>query len=155
LQYQILSTRKFRKVTAIKHPEDLFEIIKRYARSKQEILLVITLNGAHEVICVHMATIGLINRNVIHPREIFIHTVQDCAVSFAIAHNHPSGNVSPSLQDVTITDRINKAAKIMGFNFLDHLIISKNKFYSFRREHYLLRDDYLTNDIIDKDFIES
>jgi DNA repair protein RadC len=101
---------------------------------------VITLDCTHQIIGVHIATVGLINRTIIHPREVFIHAVRDMASSIAIAHNHPSGNIIPSSEDEKITMRIKEASDIMGFYFLDHLIFSKNNFYSFRREHNIFRD---------------
>jgi DNA repair protein RadC len=144
LKYEIISTRKCRKTLKIKHPEDFYNFLKKkYARSKQEHFIVATLNGAHEVIAIHIASIGLVNRTIIHPREIFIHAIRDMASSIVVVHNHPSGNVTPSLEDVTITDRIKKASAILGFNFLDHIIIGKDNLYSFRREHYILRQDVL------------
>jgi len=141
--YDIISVRH-RKAISVKHPEDIFDVIKKYAkRSKQELFLVITLDSTHQMIGVHIATIGLINRTIIHPREVFIHAVRDMASSIAIAHNHPSGKIMPSSEDEKITRRIKEASDIMGFYFLDHIIFSKDNFFSFRREHSIFRDEVL------------
>jgi DNA repair protein RadC len=67
---------------------------------------------------------------VIHPREIFYPAVQDNAVAIIVAHNHPSGNLEPSKEDIEITDKVKKAGEIMGIQLLDHLIISKNGLFS-------------------------
>jgi DNA repair protein RadC len=95
------------------------------------------LNGAHEVIGVHISTIGLLNNTVIHPREIFIHGIKDNAAAIVIAHTHPSGYHKPSSEDNEITARIKVASEIIGINFLDHLIISKRGYYSYRLESEL------------------
>ena len=135
--YDILSTRKIRKKVRIKTPIDLHEYIKRYARSRQEYFLVISLNGAHDIIAIHISTIGLINKTIVHPREVFKHVIKDEAAAIVVAHNHPSGNVRPSSEDDDITKRLEEAAAILGINFLDHLIINKNSYYSYRQEKKL------------------
>jgi len=116
----------------------MFNFLKRYAKSRQEYFLVITLNGAHEIMGIHIATIGLMNRTIVHPREVFIHAIKDNAAAIVIVHNHPSGNVLPSPEDIDITNRMKEAADLLGINFLDHLIISKHCYYSFRQERNII-----------------
>jgi len=133
LTYEIISTRK-RKALQIKQPRDLYTVIRRYAFCKQEQFIIITLNAAHEIIGIHIATIGLANQTIITPREIFYHAIKDFACALFVAHNHPSGILEPSPQDIEINERILKSAQILGIHYLDNLIIGKNGFYSFR-EH--------------------
>jgi len=142
MTYDIISTRKCKKVIQIKHPEDICNCLKRYANKKQEYFLVITLNGAHEVISIKISTIGLVNRTLTHPREILIYAIKDNAVAIAVAHNHPSGSLKASDGDDEITKRLNDACKIMGINFLDHLIISKNGYYSYRENKKLTVENF-------------
>ena len=132
MTYDIMISRKCRKIIKIKHPIDIFNCLKRYSRCRQEHFLVLTLNGAHEVISIHISTIGLVNKTVVHPREIFIHAINDNAVAIIVAHNHPSGSLKPSDEDNDISERLNEACKIMGIHFLDHLIISKSGYYSYK-----------------------
>jgi len=132
MTYEIISTRK-RKSVKVRNPIDIYEAIKRYGISKQECFLVITLNGAHEIIAIHIATVGLANKTIIHPREIFKRAYSDNAVAVAVAHNHPSGSLVPSDEDVEITERIIEAGKILGVPIIDHLIINQKSFYSFRQ----------------------
>jgi len=141
MTYDIISTRKCKKVIPIKHPKDIYNCLKRYANKKQEYFLVITLNGAHEVISIKISTIGLVNRTLTHIREIFTHAIKDNAVAIAVAHNHPSGSLKASDGDDEITERLKDACKIMGIHFLDHLIISKNGYYSYR-ENRKITDGY-------------
>ena len=143
MTYDIMTTRKIRKTLSIKNPAQLHEFLKRYAKSRQEQFFVITLNGAHEVISIHIATIGLMNKTIIHPREVFIHAIKDNSYSIIIAHNHPSGNVNPSPEDEEMTKRLSESAQILGIHLLDHLIISKHCYYSFRQEENILKSTLL------------
>jgi DNA repair protein RadC len=132
MTYDILSTRKCRKIISIKKPNDLYKFLKRYAKSRQEMFFVLTLNTAHEIISIHISTIGLLNKSIVHPREVFIHAIKDNAASFIVAHNHPSDQLLPSPEDEAITENLNKASEIMGFIFLDHIIFTKKGFYSMK-----------------------
>ena len=137
MTYDVMTTRKLRKKIKIKLPGDIYDFLKQYAKSKQEHFIVATLNGACEVIAVHIASIGLVNRVIIHPREVFRHAIADNASAVIVAHNHPSENIQPSPEDEEITRRLNEAAKVVGINFVDHLIITKYCYYSFRQEKKL------------------
>ena len=132
MTYDILSTRKCRKKINIKRPEDLYNFLKRYAKSRQEMFFVLTLNTANEIISIHISTVGLLNKSIVHPREVFIHAIKDNAASFMVAHNHPSGQLLSSPEDVEITENLDKASEIMGINFLDHLIFTKKGFISMK-----------------------
>jgi DNA repair protein RadC len=130
--------RKWASGQRIKHPEDIYNIIRHHADRRQEKFISISLNGAHEVLAVRIVTIGLVNRTIIHPREVLADPIQDRASSIAVAHNHPSGNLQPSMEDRNITQRLKDAAEILGLNFLDHLIFSDTNLFSFRREGLIL-----------------
>jgi len=133
MTYDIMITKRCRKIIQIKCPIDIFNCLKRYSRCRQEHFLVLTFNGAHEVISIHISTIGLVNKTVAHPREVLTHAIKDNAVAIIVAHNHPSGSLKPSDEDDEITERLKDACKIMGIHFLDHLIISKDGYYSYRQ----------------------
>jgi DNA repair protein RadC len=133
MTYDIISVRK-RKTVCVKHPDDIYEAVKRYTKSKQEYFLVLTLSGAHEIISVHIASFGLVNRTIIHPREVFKHAIKDNAVRIVVCHNHPSNKVLPSPQDIEITELLVDAGELIGIPVLDHLIISKKGYYSFKLE---------------------
>ena len=113
---------------------DIYKAIKQYVRNEQELFLVITLNVSNEIIAIHIASMGSANMTIIQPREIFKHAVRDNAVAIVIAHNHPSGALKPSPEDVGITERIIEAGKILGIHVIDHLIISKRNYYSFGQD---------------------
>jgi len=127
--YQIVSDRK-EPTYAVHSPSDAFKALERYKNKRNEHFFVITLNGAHEVIAVRIVSIGLGNRTVVHCREVFIHAIRDNSAAVICVHNHPSGALSPSPEDLEITKRLRDAGELLGIAMLDHLIISKNGYYS-------------------------
>ena len=123
----------------IKKPADIFTLIRHYADRKQERFISLSLNGAHEVLAVRIVTIGLVNKTIVHPREVFADLIQDRAAAFCVAHNHPSGQLECSPEDEEITVRLQSAARILGLHFVDHIIFSETAWWSFR-ENGRLKD---------------
>jgi len=104
-----------------------------YMRDKtREHLMTIYLNARNEMIFKKPMFIGTLNANLVHPREIFQEALKQNAASVILVHNHPSGDAEPSQDDLEITKRILEAGKIMGIDVLDHVIITKNKAFSFK-----------------------
>jgi len=131
MTYEIVSVRK-RKTVKIRTPIDIYNAVRRYTTNKQEVFLVLTLNGEHEIIAIHIATIGLVNETKIHPREVFKHAYIDNAVAVVIAHNHPSGCLFPTIEDIEVTERMIGVSEVMGIHVMDHLIITAKYYYSFK-----------------------
>jgi len=129
--------RKWAGGQRIRHPGDIYHIIRHHADRRQERFLCLSLNGAHEVLATRTVTIGLVNRTIIHPREVFADPILDRASAVIVAHNHPSGNLQPSAEDDEITRRLRASADILGINFLDHLIFSETSYFSFRQENLI------------------
>ncbi len=117
----------------IKSPDDVYPFLIHYTDTDQEQFIVISLNGAHEIIKKRVVTVGLINRTLVHPREVFIGPLMDKATSIIIAHNHPSGNLTPSAEDIKVTDLLINAGKILGIFILDHIIFSSDTFFSMKK----------------------
>lgn len=122
---------------SISSPGDIFREVRHYATRDQEQFIVLVLNGAHEVLNVFVATVGLVNKTLVHPREIFSDAIQRRGTAIAIAHNHPSGKLEPSEDDINVTKRILISGDILGIRVLDHIIFSSNSYYSFL-EHGLM-----------------
>lgn len=102
----------------------------------KEHFYLISLNSRNQ--SVSEISIGTINSNLVHPREVFGQAIKAKAVSVIFAHNHPSGDIEPSEDDIVITKRLAEAGKIMGIEVLDHIIIAKNKnFYSFKENRLI------------------
>ncbi len=117
---------------------DVFIAISHFANRKQEYFLCITLNGANEIINTHIVTKGILNKTIIHPREIFALALEDRANAIIIAHNHPSGNLNPGEDDIHTTQILLDAGKLLGIPLLDHLIFSETNYYSFA-ENFILK----------------
>jgi len=96
--------------------------------------LCITLDGASHIINKRVVFIGTLNQSIVHPREVFADAIADRAAGVIVAHNHPSGNLSPSSADIAITDRLQEVAKLIGIELIDHIIIGKNGYFSFSNE---------------------
>jgi DNA repair protein RadC len=110
-----------------------------YLRDRtREHLMAIYLNARNEMIWKKQSTfIGTLNANLVHPREIFAEALKQNAASVILVHNHPSGDAEPSQDDLEITKRLTEAGKIMGIEVLDHIIITKNKIFSFKERGLL------------------
>ena len=122
----------------IKRPVDIYTLVRHYADRKQERFISLSLNGAHEVLAVRVVTIGLVNKTIVHPREVFADLIQDRAAAFCVAHNHPSGQLLNSKEDDEITERLQASAKILGLNFVDHIIFSETSFWSYKENGKLV-----------------
>ncbi|GAB6277691.1 MAG: DNA repair protein RadC [Rectinema sp.] len=123
--------------TRIAMPKDAFPLLVHFADIRQEHFIVMSLNGGHEVNAVREITKGLINKTVVHPREVFADPITDRACAVIVAHNHPSGNLEPSDEDLDITKRLRQSGDILGIPVLDHLIFSETGYFSFV-EHGLI-----------------
>lgn len=124
-------------VTRVCYPTDILPAVRHYVTRSQEYFIVISLNGAHEIINSRIVSIGILNRTLIHPREVFSDPIKERAASIILAHNHPSGNLSPSTEDIEVTKRLLNAGEILGINVLDHVIFSKKDHYSFAENNQI------------------
>lgn len=116
---------------------DAYPLLQHFASEKQEHFICISLNGAHEVIATRVVTVGLVNATQIHPREVFADPITDRASAIIVAHNHPSGQLAPSAEDLKATKLLVDAGKILGIRVLDHVIFGKNGFISLQEKGYL------------------
>ncbi len=115
----------------IANPADAYPLVRHLADRRQECFVCISLNGAHEVIGVRVVTVGLVNRTIVHPREVFADPLVDRASAVVVAHNHPSGRLAPSPEDEEITIRLKTAGDLLGIALLDHLIFTEGGYFSF------------------------
>ena len=115
----------------IQSPVDVVPLIQHYANRKQEHFITISLNGANEVMNIRVVTIGLIDKSHVHPREVFADVLMERASSLIVAHNHPSGSLTPSREDMAVTKQLKEAGDLLGIKLLDHIIFSHRGYYSF------------------------
>ncbi len=118
----------------ITSPDHILPFVEEWREACKEHFIVTTLDGNHSVIKTRVISIGILNRTLVHPREIFRDAILDNAAAIICCHNHPSGGVTPSTEDIQITRRLKDASKIIGIEILDHVIISKRGYYSFLEE---------------------
>ncbi len=121
------------KAIPVSVPEDILSRVAYMKYESQEHLVVITLNSANYIVRVHELTTGLVNQTPVHPREAFAMAIEDRAVSVIFVHNHPSGSLEPSPEDLSITRVLCAAGKILQIPVLDHIIIGKRGFTSMCR----------------------
>jgi DNA repair protein RadC len=114
--------------------DDVYRELQEYSRKKQEYFLCITLDGASHIIQKRIISIGTLNQSLVHPREVFSDAIADRAAGIIIAHNHPSGQLTPSIEDKRVTKRLKEVGIIMGIELLDHVILSREGYFSFRDE---------------------
>lgn len=118
----------------IKKPMDIIPFIQSYSLRKEEHFICIMLNSAHEILKLKVISKGILNQSLIHPREVFADPITERAAAIILAHNHPSGNVMPSEIDFEATKKVLEASRIIGIHLLDHIIITKTDFFSFREQ---------------------
>ncbi|MBO0446430.1 hypothetical protein BCR24_11100 [Enterococcus ureilyticus] len=107
---------------------------------QQEHLVCLYLNTKNEVIKQETVFKGSLNQSVAHPREIFRSAVKCSAARLILAHNHPSGNPTPSESDIHFTQRMQECGKMMGIEVLDHIIIGEQVYISMREENFFAVD---------------
>lgn len=129
-----------REKAPIHKPEQAAKLLIEEGMADQEHFVVLTLDGSYNVIKKHTITIGLADRSQVHPRETFRQAIKDNAVAIMVAHNHPSGSLEASVNDLLTTRRLAEAGALLRIPVLDHLIVSRNGFISLREKH----PDYFT-----------
>ena len=122
------------KKPKISTPADILPLVSFLSGKKQEHFICITLNGANEVIETRTITMGLLNHSLVHPREVFADAITDRAASIICVHNHPSGTLDPSSQDIAITRQLADAGTLVGIRLLDHLIITDSGWLSMKEQ---------------------
>jgi DNA repair protein RadC len=130
-RYLIRTNRRFTDAA------DVYRTLHRYSDRTQEYFLSVTLDGASHIINTRTVFIGTLNQSLVHPREVFADAIADRAAGIIIAHNHPSGTCEPSRADIQITQRLKEVSKLVGIELLDHVILTKDGYYSFSDEGML------------------
>lgn len=126
------------KTFIIRSPKDGADYVMEEMRVlNQEHFVVLFLSTKNQIIHKQTIFVGSLNASIVHPREIFREAVKRSAASIICVHNHPSGDPSPSQEDIHVTRRIVEAGKVMGIELLDHLIIGNHSFVSLKEKGYI------------------
>jgi DNA repair protein RadC len=120
----------------IRTSKDVFEYAKDIRTLSKEHLRGIYLNAHHKIIHDEVISIGTVNSNIIHPREVFKPALEYSAAALVLVHNHPSGVNKPSEADIAVTKQVIEAGKILGIALLDHVVVTKNSFTSIQAEYF-------------------
>jgi DNA repair protein RadC len=122
-------------------PEDACEIFRAFiGQADREHLVVMTLDAQKRPLGLNLVSMGDLTSSIAAPREVFKLAVLQNAASIMLAHNHPSGIPIASAADLDVTNRLERAGKIMGIDLLDHIIIGDNEFFSLSERGFLLGD---------------
>lgn len=117
--------------------DDILLHLKYIRHKRQEYFLCLSLDSGHRLIARRVVTIGLLNTALVHPREVFAAPLKDRAAYVIVAHNHPSGEVQPSQEDITATQQLVAAGQMLGISLRDHIILSGEDYFSFRANRML------------------
>ncbi|GAA0456831.1 RadC family protein [Alkalibacillus silvisoli] len=133
-----IQTFKTSEQYVIKSPEDGANFLMEDLRGlKQEHFVALYLNTKNQIIHRQTIFIGSLNSSIVHPREVFKEAIKRSAASIICAHNHPSGDPSPSNEDIHVTRRLYESGKVIGIELLDHLVIGDQKYISMKEKGYL------------------
>jgi len=131
---QRLQTDKRRRILSA---EDVWNSCTDIRDSKKENFVAFYIDTQNCLIERQIISIGTLDASLVHPREVFEPSVRLSASSVILAHNHPSGNCDPSQDDIEITKRLTKSGKILGMEIADHVIVTKDKFLSFKEQNLI------------------
>ena len=133
-----LSKRAFQKNLGIRPdiscPIDTLPFLTEIQDKPKEYFMCLYLNARNQMIHKEVISIGSLSASIVHPRECFVPAIEHLAASMILAHSHPSGEVSPSKDDIELTRRLVKAGEIIGIEVLDHIIVSHSDFLSLKEK---------------------
>lgn len=123
--------------TKITSPNDIYQELKAFKNKQQEYFLALYLDGANHLIDTKVITIGILNQSLVHPREVFSYAIEQRCASIIVAHNHPSGSLEASSEDINVTKRLKESGKILGIELLNNVIFTNDGFVSLKEEGVL------------------
>lgn len=112
-------------------PRQVFETFSFLMRETKEVFLTLHLDAKNRIIAMDIVSVGSLNQSIVHPREVFKTACLSNAASVILIHQHPTGDPTPSSEDISITRRLKEAGTIMGINVLDHIIVGDGEYMSF------------------------
>lgn len=114
---------------------DAYGIAKKMiGNNDREEMIAMMLDSKNNIMAVHPVSVGTLNLSLVHPRETFKAAIVHQASGIILAHNHPSGDCTPSKEDIELTDRLKKCGDLLGIRILDHIVVGDDRYYSFADE---------------------
>lgn len=122
----------------ISSPKDVaFYMMKEMNNLKKEYFKIIMLNTKNMIISIKDVSIGSLNSSIVHPREVFVEAIKNSSAAVILCHNHPSGDCTPSKEDIAVTKRLKECGDLIGIEVLDHIIIGRKNFISFKEKGFV------------------
>ena len=115
-------------------PKDVWNELKDIRDHKKEHFVIFFLDSRNQEIKREIISVGTLNANLVHPREVFEPAIKHSAAQIIVAHNHPSGDPEPSEDDMEITKRLVESGKILGMEIIDHIVVTKNNYVSLKEK---------------------
>lgn len=112
-------------------PEQISQIFSFLTSESKEYFFTLHLDGKNRILCIDCVSVGSLNQSIVHPRETFKTALLSSAAGIILVHNHPTGDPSPSSEDITITRRLKEAGELLGIKVLDHVIVGDREYISF------------------------
>lgn len=112
-------------------PSQVYEAFRFLMMETKEIFLTLHLDGKNRIQCIDQVSTGSLNQSIVHPREVFKTACLTNAAAIILVHQHPTGDPTPSSEDISITRRLKEAGEIMGIKILDHIIVGDGEYLSF------------------------
>lgn len=112
-------------------PAQIGEIFSFLTRETKEYFFTMHLDGKNRILCLDCVSIGSLNQAVVHPREVFKTALLSSAACIVLVHNHPTGDPTPSKEDITITNRLKESGDILGIRVIDHIVVGTDGILSF------------------------
>lgn len=117
----------------ISEPEDALAHLVWMKACRRERFQILFLDSRRRLICSETISLGTLESSLVHPREVFRMAIERSASALLVAHNHPSGDPEPSIEDLRLTHRLDQAARLLGFELLDHLVVARGGWVSLRQ----------------------
>jgi len=121
----------------VSNPSEAAAVARAVLPTDREGFVVLHLDSRHRVRSIELVAVGTLNATMIHPREVFKGAILANAAAVLVAHNHPSGDLTPSAEDRAITSRLAEAGEILGIEVIDHVIVTNEGYLSFEAERLL------------------
>lgn len=121
----------------VRGPETVFDLTRDIRGTNREHFVGFYLNSRNQLLRREIISIGSLNASIVHPREVYQPAIAVSAASVILAHNHPSGDPTPSEEDLAITRRLVEAGRILGIDVLDHVVVAKDAYASFKERKLL------------------
>lgn len=132
-----MNDRKGERFSSPEAAYKLFRACMEFLDEEREHFLMASLDTKNQLKAVHIISIGSLNANIVHPREVFYFAIQDRAAAIIVAHNHPSGDPAPSQNDIDITRKLVETGKVVGIELYDHIIIGDGRYLSLKEQNLI------------------